>query len=192
MTHEVLLCRFLQSLVHKETGESAIALGELEQLVRDLREHGEVELLASALAPLAELLSIDGQMDKAMETLAEAAISARARGDRLAEATIYVSLAECHVLRGNQSEAIRWGEAAVSKASASGSIATLAYYRVWLADVLLRSGLVEEAKRQVALASPVLKAEQMVPEAVHAAKLMSEINSRSWPSPTDSIKRERS
>ncbi|MEP6802843.1 MAG: hypothetical protein ABJC07_12925 [Acidobacteriota bacterium] len=176
MNHEVLLCTLLECLIDKETGNLASALAGLEQLVVVARECGELDCLAFGLLNLGELLVGEGQVERATELLVEAAQVAH--GSPMSEATLLFVLAESHGQFGNCSEAIRSYEAGLAKLVESGAVASLAYYRVHFAEFLLHSNYVKEAHAQLTSALPVLASEKMLPEVVHARKLMSEILSR--------------
>ncbi len=180
MNREVLVCEFIECLVDKETGAIHQAIEGFKTLVDRLRKAHELVLLSAALAPYAELAFKRGDTTHALQLLAESLDAAS--GCPIVESTTCVSIAESHLELGNLEEALFWCRAGVAKAAGAGCTAPVAYYRVWLADLLLRSNQVEEAYQELMLALPVLKTEQMIPESLKAADLLSEINSRGFDS----------
>ncbi len=188
MLYEAAFCSLLECLIDNEAGHSGLALSGLEQVVEELRQFGSVSLLACALHNLAALVAASGDMDRAEALFGEAA--AAASGSPIMESSVLFSIADCHFQVDDLNEAIRWSQMGISKAVEGGCTGVLAYRRVWFAEVLLHADRVEEARQQLVTALPVLTAERMLPEGVHAAKLMSEISSRNRVD--DSASRNRS
>ncbi|MEO8190167.1 MAG: hypothetical protein ABI682_07470 [Acidobacteriota bacterium] len=176
MNREVLICELVECILKKETGAMKEALAEFQGLIARLREGCVFDLLAAALPPYAEIRFKAGERIAALELLQEATCASA--GMPLLECTVFMSFAESHLELGNLSAAILWCQAAVNKAVGAACVAPLAYARVWLADILIRSDRVDDAYRELLLALPLLEAGEMMEEMAYAATLLAQISAR--------------
>ena len=171
MYRESLLCKLAIALVWKELGLREKALAPLLELEHET-ENVDPSLYSCVLSHAAQILDSEGQERQAIGMLNKALFAAGSAGNPRVAAVAASCRGEAELDRGNREAAVDWFFTAVALSESGGSSSDLGYFRVYLAEALIATGRLEEARKQLILALPVIQRENMIPEGIHALKLL--------------------
>ncbi len=166
----------VEALILKDRGATGEARLKLTRLAAELRLTSERSLLAAVLGPLGQLECDAGERDSGLRLLHEALELSTGNGDLHTTSSMCMMLGECEAARGEQSRSIRWFEAALAAAESAECSLQLAYFRVFVADQFLALSMKDEARALLMLAIPLLRDGEMIPESIHAIKLLQTID----------------
>jgi predicted ATPase len=89
-----------------QRGEPPLAVDEIEEKLKLLRESGQVLLFPYFYTLLAETFARAGQMDAALESISEAAALVESTGERWWEAEVYRMMAELQKASGKDCQEV--------------------------------------------------------------------------------------
>ncbi|MEP6769570.1 MAG: hypothetical protein ABJC61_12935 [Acidobacteriota bacterium] len=182
MAREAFTFRLVELVILKDRGVTEPALKALSELADDLRDASEPSLLAATMVALGDLVCGSGASNSGFLILQEALALATGVGDVFTSASACITMGDRKANRGESVESIEWFNAGLRAAESSGSPSLLAYFRVVVADELVARSINDEARVLLTLAIPVLREETMIPESIHAIKLLRTIDGSSRPS----------
>ncbi|HEU5249050.1 MAG TPA: tetratricopeptide repeat protein [Thermoanaerobaculia bacterium] len=173
MREDYVKCRILWASSLKISGRCEVALDVLEPL-RKMRHEITPALFGRVLLELGDLHQIEGDYDRGLADLNEAATLLREGGQLtgLADAASMLG-ASCRA-RGMLNEAIRFYEKGREAYSQLGMKYLEAYMRILLAETYLAMGKLVETERQVLAALPTLQEQHMVVEVTAGLGILQE------------------
>lgn len=172
MYHEALSCRLGIALVDKIFGRNTDALSSLRSIAEECESSSEQGVLAAALSNIAEIHCLREEQDKADLALEKALAAAESAADPAVKASVWSCIGAVNVHRRLFSNAVLALGKSLEHLIAVGCSSWVGYARIMLAEALIESGAVREACEQLLLATPILRREKMVPEGIHALKLL--------------------
>lgn len=174
---EALRCRTAMAFLKKSRGDTIAATRELISLVQECRSSSEDSVLAGCLNDLAELHLLRGESDEAAELWVEATEAAMRSGDGTVIGSVSLSIGNVHLMNDRPDLAVVAFERGLASYSKLGSRTWVAYTEIWLAEALIASKRFAEARQHLAHAFSIVNQERMIPEGIHALKLLRDLNS---------------
>ena len=173
----LIKARLLHAYALKFKGRTRDALSVLEE-TRSRVGAQDSDLLAFAHLELADIYLIEGDLEAAENALADSIVLAARCGLRFFSITTKMAAGELARERGNVKEATRQFASAVDTALSCGAQSHAARARLLLADTLVSSDQLSEARGELLLAWKTFREQKMAPEALVTVGLLREINSR--------------
>lgn len=172
MYHEALSCRLGIALVDKIFGRNSEALLSLRAIAEECESSSEQGVLAAALSNIAEIHCLREEQDEADLALAKALAAAEVAADPVVKASVWSCIGAVNVHRRLFSNAVPALLRSLEHLVAVGCSSWLGYARILLAEALVEAGAARDACEQLLLAIPILRRENMIPEGIHALKIL--------------------
>lgn len=176
MYQEGLRARLVIALVEKTLGRNDVALDSLLDLSVELRDSSEQGLLAICLANVAEIYCLKGDAERSCVVYQEALAAAALSMDCCVQGSVWASIG-AELLHSHAAVAAL--ERSIEYFMRGGAGSWVGYVRISLGEALISTRRFEEARDQILLAVPIVQRENMVPEGIHALKLLGVIAAQS-------------
>lgn len=179
MYHEQLCARVALAFVQKARGENDGALSSLLELSNECRFSSEEGILAVCLGNAAEIYGLQDDRQRSVGMFREALAAAFRSRDPLVEGSVWSNVGSQELFCGRAHSAVSALEESLSCYQRGGAGSWIGYIRIMLGEALVSADRVEDGREQILLAVPVIQRENMIPEGIHALKLLAVIAARS-------------
>ncbi len=172
LAEQSLMCRFLEGLALRETGEVDRAVTVFLDICRRAEDQRNFRLVAQALTNLAQFYRVLGNLDEAMVYARKALPLLKQVDNRVGLVKLRWGVGSILREQGKSAEAVAAYREALKGADAIGMRSDVATLHLVLADVLLDTGQDHQAEQEVRAALPIIDEEKMVPEGYAALDLL--------------------
>jgi hypothetical protein len=179
MYHEQLCARVALAFVQKARGENDSALAALLELSNECRFSSEQGILAVCLGNAAEIYGLQDSRRRSVGIFQEALAAAFLSADPLVQGSVWSNVGSQELFCGRARSAVIALEKSLSCYLRGGAGSWIGYIRIMLGEALISADRFEEGREQILLAAPVIRRENMIPEGIHALKLLGVIAARS-------------
>ena len=178
MYHEQLCARVALAFVQKARGENDSALASLLELSNECRLSSEQGILAVCLGNAAEIYGLRDDRHRSVGIFQEALAAAFLSGDPLVEGSVWSNVGSQELFCGRAHNAVSALEKSLGCYQRGGAGSWIGYIRIMLGEALISADRVEDGREQILLAVPVIRRENMIPEGIHALKLLGVLAAR--------------
>ena len=174
MPTELAKCRFLEAMCLKQRSRDSEAFNKFCLLAQSLDHANEPALLGHVLIEVGGYLAVQGQGERAIETMGRAASLLQEANRPMALAHLEITIGETLRSQSRHLEALAAFRSATRLYGQLEMVTFAAYARLFVAETLIALARPREAEWEILAALPTIENERMVPEGFAAIALLRE------------------